>query len=74
LIQATDVHPQLLGSAVRPSIWKSSPFRMRREMAMEALVVCGGDRKAAARKLGISVRALLRHVASNADRTAPRDR
>ena len=30
------------------SIWKSSPFDMRREMAMQALMVCRGDRAAAA--------------------------
>jgi hypothetical protein len=31
-------------------------------MALQALMVCGGDRAAAARKLGISVRALRQHV------------
>ncbi len=64
LIQAADVCPELVGPPITPSIWKSSPFRMRREMAMQALMVCGGDRTAAARKLGISVRALQQHVVS----------
>jgi len=74
LIDAADVRPELLGHSVSPSIWKSSPFRMRREMAMQALMVCDGDREAAARKLGISVRALQRHVASSAGPAAPRHR
>ena len=65
LIQAADVRPELDGPlSIGPSIWKSSPFRMRREMALQALMVCGGDRAAAARKLGISVRALQQHVVS----------
>jgi DNA-binding NtrC family response regulator len=62
LIHTSDVRPQLLGSSITPSIWKSSPFRMRREMAMQALMVCGGDNEAAARKLGISVRALQQYI------------
>lgn len=72
LIDAADVRPELLGHSVSPSIWKSSPFRMRREMAMQALMVCDGDREAAARKLGISVRALQRHVVASAGATAQR--
>jgi len=79
LIHAADVRPQLLGPAISPwifgsSIWKSSPFRMRREMALQALMVCGGDRVAAARKLGISVRALQQHVVVSAGPAAPRSR
>ncbi len=74
LIQATDVRPQLAGPPITPSIWKSSPFRMRREMALQALMVCGGDRTAAARKLGISVRALQQHVVSIAPPPGPRTR
>jgi len=79
LIHAADVRPQLLGPAIgprifSPSIWKSSPLRMRREMAMQALMVCGGDRVAAARKLGISVRALQQHVVAGAGPAAPRSR
>jgi transcriptional regulator of acetoin/glycerol metabolism len=66
LIHTSDVRPQLLGSSITPSIWKSSPFRMRREMAMQALMVCGGDNEAAARKLGISVRALQQHIVATA--------
>jgi transcriptional regulator with PAS, ATPase and Fis domain len=62
LIDTADVRPELLGHAVSASIWRSSPLRMRREMAMQALTVCDGDRTAAARKLGISLRALQRHV------------
>ena len=47
---------------------------MRREMVMQALMVCGGDRAAAARKLGISLRALQQHAAVSAGPTAPRGR
>ena len=74
LIHAADVRPELVGPPITPSIWKSSPLRMRREMAMQALMVCGGDRTAAARKLGISVRALQQHVVSGAPPAAPRAR
>lgn len=74
LIHAADVRPELAGAPLGPSIWKSSPFRMRREMVLEVLMVCGGDRAAAARKLGISVRALQQHVASGAGPGAPRAR
>jgi DNA-binding NtrC family response regulator len=74
LLHANDVRPELLGPSVSPSIWKSSPFRMRREMAMQALTLCGGDRAAAARKLGISVRALQQHVVSDAPAPTPRSR
>ncbi len=78
-IHASDVRSQLLGqsagsSAGGASIWKSSPFDMRREMALQALMVCRGDRAAAARKLGISVRALQQHVASGAAPPASRGR
>ena len=72
LIQTADVRPELTGPAVGASIWKSSPFRARREMALQALMVCGGDRAAAASKLGISVRALQRHVISTSYPTATR--
>ena len=74
LIHAAEVRPELAGPPLGPSIWQSSPFRMRREMALQALTVCGGDRVAAARKLGISVRALQQHVASGANPGAPRAR
>jgi DNA-binding NtrC family response regulator len=74
LIHASDVRPELVSPAISPSIWKSSPFQMRREMAMQALMICGGDRGAAARKLGISVRALQQHVATSAHPIAPRSR
>ncbi len=74
LIHANHVRPELVSPSISPSIWKSSPFRMRREMAMQALMICGGDRTAAARKLGISVRALQQHVTSGAPSTAPRGR
>jgi hypothetical protein len=47
---------------------------MRREMALQALMVCGGDRAAAARKLGISVRALQQHVVAGTGPAAPRSR
>jgi len=72
LIQTADVRPELTGPFLGPSIWKSSPFRARREMALQALMVCGGDRAAAAHKLGISVRALQRHVISTSYPTATR--
>jgi DNA-binding NtrC family response regulator len=74
LIHAADVRPELVGPPITPSIWKSSPFQMRREMALQALMVCGGDRTAAARKLGISVRALQQHVVSIAPPATPRGR
>jgi len=74
LIRAADVCPELVGPPITLSIWKSSPFQMRREMAMQALMVCGGDRTAAARKLGISVRALQQHVVSIAPPSVPRPR
>jgi DNA-binding NtrC family response regulator len=74
LINAADVRPELVGPPITPSIWKSSPFQMRREMALQALMVCGGDRTAAARKLGISVRALQQHVVSIAPPSALRAR
>jgi regulatory Fis family protein len=41
---------------------------------MQALMICGGDRTAAARKLGISVRALQQNVLSGAGPSAPRGR
>jgi len=74
LIHASDVRPELISPPIAPSIWKSSPYRMRREMAMQALTTCGGDRTAAARKLGISVRALQQHVASGAHLPTSRSR
>ena len=74
LIHANDVRPELVSPSISPSIWRSSPFRMRREMAMQALMTCGGDRTAAARKLGISVRALQQHVVPVAPSTASRGR
>ncbi|HVB78871.1 MAG TPA: sigma 54-interacting transcriptional regulator [Candidatus Binataceae bacterium] len=74
LIDTADVRAQFVAPVMSASIWKSSPFRMRREMAMQALMACGGDRAEAARKLGISVRALLQHVVSGAPSTAPRNR
>jgi hypothetical protein len=43
-------------------------------MALQALMVCGGDRTAAACKLGISVRALQHHVVSIAPSAGPRAR
>jgi len=73
-IQAAEVRPELVAPPITPSIWKSSPFQMRREMALHALMVCGGDRTAAARKLGISVRALQQHVIPSTAPAAPRAR
>jgi DNA-binding NtrC family response regulator len=62
LIDTADVRAQFVVPVLGAAIWKSSPFQQRREMVMQALMVCGGDRPAAARKLGISVRALQQHV------------
>lgn len=64
VIHATEVRAQL-ASGKPESIWAASPFAMRREMALQALSACKGDRIAAARKLGISVRALQQHVAAS---------
>jgi two-component system, response regulator FlrC len=75
LIDTADVRAQFVVPVLSASIWKSSPFQMRREMVMQALMVCGGDRAAAARKLGISLRALQQHAAvSTVGPTAPRGR
>ena len=62
LIHASEVRLELVGSSLSPSIWRLSSSRMRREMAMQALLVCGGNPSAAARRLGITVRALQQHV------------
>jgi DNA-binding NtrC family response regulator len=40
-------------------IWELSREAFRREMVLHAIELCGGDREAAARKLGISARALM---------------
>lgn len=74
VIHAADVRAQLAGADTPASIWKASPFRMRREMALQALTACSGDRIAAARKLGISVRALQQHFAASPGATQPRRR
>jgi DNA-binding NtrC family response regulator len=72
LIDTADVRAQFVAPVLSASIWKSSPFQMRREMVMQALMVCGGDRTAAARKLGISVRALQQHVIVGLGLSPPR--
>jgi DNA-binding NtrC family response regulator len=72
VIHATEVRA-LLASDKPASIWKASPIRMRREMALQALSACKGDRIAAARKLGISVRALQQHVAGSRSALQGRD-
>jgi DNA-binding NtrC family response regulator len=74
VIHAPDVRAQLAAADTPASIWKASPFRMRREMAMQALTACKGDRIAAARKLGISVRALQQHVVASPGAWQPRSR
>jgi DNA-binding NtrC family response regulator len=66
LIDTADVRAQFIAPLSGASIWKSSPFRMRREMVMQALMICGGDRVAAARELGISLRVLQQHAAASA--------
>ncbi len=65
VIHAADVRAQLAAADTPALIWKASPFRMRCEMALQALEACKGDRIAAARKLGIGVRALQQHVATS---------
>lgn len=62
LIDAADARAQFAVPVLSASMWKTSPFQMRREMVIQALMICGGDRVEAARKLGISVRALQQHV------------
>jgi DNA-binding NtrC family response regulator len=74
LIDAADLRPQLLGQSINTAVRKSSPFGMRHEMVMQALMACGGDGEAAARKLGLSVRALRQHVISSAGPAPPRHR
>lgn len=74
VIHASDVRAQLAASDTPASIWKASPFRMRCEMALQALNACKDDRIAAARKLGISVRALQRHLVARSGAWQPRGR
>jgi DNA-binding NtrC family response regulator len=74
LIDTADVRAQFVAPVLSASVWKSSPFQMRREMVMQALMICGGDRTAAARKLGISVRALQQHVVVGSGSSPPRAR
>jgi DNA-binding NtrC family response regulator len=71
VIHASEVRAGLAADTPA-SVWMASPFRMRRELALQALSACKGDRVAAARKLGISVRALQQHVV--ATRGAPQQR
>lgn len=73
-IRASDIRAQLTASDTGVSTWKASSFRVRCEMALQALSACKGDRAAAARKLGISVRALQQHAAAGASTRQPRDR
>jgi DNA-binding NtrC family response regulator len=74
LIDTADVRAQFVVPVLSASVWKSSPFQMRREMVMQALMICGGDRTAAARKLGISLRALQQHVVVGSGSSPPRAR
>jgi DNA-binding NtrC family response regulator len=74
LIHASDVRPELAGAFIAPSIWNTSSRRMGRDVVVEALVACGGDRAAAARALGISVRALEEHVGASPSLPLPRAR
>ncbi len=74
LIHASEVRLELAGASSIPSIWKLSSSRMRREMAMQALSACGGDASAAARRLGITVRALQQHVPAGNRPPTPRSR
>ncbi len=74
LIHASEVRLELVGASSIPSIWKLSSSRMRREMAMQALSACGGDPSAAARRLGITVRALQQHVPAGSRPPTPRSR
>jgi len=74
VIHASEVRAQLVAANTPASIWKASPFRTRCEMARQALAACKGDRAAAARKLGISMRALQRHAVANRGASQPRGR
>jgi DNA-binding NtrC family response regulator len=74
LIDTADVRAQFVAPVLSASLWKSSPFQRRREMVMQALMVCSGDQTAAARKLGISVRALQQHVVLGPGSSPPRSR
>jgi len=73
-IHAAEVRLELVGSPLSPSIWRLSSSSMRRAMAMQALLVCGGNPSAAARRLGISVRALQQHIPSGGRAPTQRSR
>jgi DNA-binding NtrC family response regulator len=66
VIDVADLRRQLmLAPATEPSPvsgWKSSREEARREMILKAIASAGGDRTEAARKLGISTRALQYHI------------
>src|ERR1700730_12601661 len=74
LIDTADVRAQFVAPVLSASVWKSSPFQMRRQMVLQPLLLCGRDRTAAARKLGISVRALQQHVVVGSGSSPPRAR
>lgn len=64
-IDAPDVHGQLAighGASETPTGWKVSREEARREMVLRAIAACGGNRAEAARKLGITIRALQYHI------------
>jgi two-component system, NtrC family, nitrogen regulation response regulator NtrX len=74
-IDWADVRGQLMFANAQAgqaaAIWRLSRDAFRREMALHALEACGGDQEAAARKLGITQRSLLR-LNTAALRTAAR--
>jgi DNA-binding NtrC family response regulator len=73
-IHTSDIRPELVGTSIAPFIWNSSSRRLPRDVVVQALVACGGDRAAAARTLGISMRALEKHVGIEPPPLSPRSR
>ncbi len=75
LIDWPDVQDEVLFADSRVAeaglIWGLSCEAFRREMALHAIELCEGDREAAARKLGISVRSLM-HLGRAASRPIAR--
>jgi len=66
IIDTPDIRRHLLiqGAEAEPpsSGWKTSREEARRDMVLRAIAACGGNRAAAARKLGITPRTLQYHI------------
>jgi transcriptional regulator with GAF, ATPase, and Fis domain len=66
LIDVPDIRQQLVFAAgpgeLQPSGWKSSREQARREMILRTIAAAGGNRVEAARRLGITTRALQYHI------------